>query len=127
MAGISEEQVIGMFFDPNFESGGDSEINEDVAFPLPEPEDENPLYRHRIRRGSMRDTEASVQSENEVEEEWEGEEVRGRVERRVARGRRGRRGRGGRGGRGSRARGSARRGGSRSNTGPQQHKVSKYI
>ena len=49
-------------------------------------------------------------------EEWEGEEVRGRVERRVARGRRGRRGRGGRGGRGSRARGSVRRGGSRSNS-----------
>ena len=65
MAGISEEQVIGMLFDPDFESGGDSEIDEGVAFPLPEQEDENqspspsptPLensqYRHRIRRGSI--------------------------------------------------------------------------
>ena len=36
MANLSEQQVIGMLFDPDFDSGGESDIDEDVAFPLPQ-------------------------------------------------------------------------------------------
>ena len=35
MGGISSDQVLGMLFDLDFESGGESDIDEDTAFPLP--------------------------------------------------------------------------------------------
>ena len=34
----SGEQVLRMLFDPDFDSVGKSEIEEDPAFPLPQPE-----------------------------------------------------------------------------------------
>ena len=39
MTTLSGEQVLGMLFDPDFDSGGESEIEEDPAFPLPRPEE----------------------------------------------------------------------------------------
>ena len=35
MATLNREQVIGMIFHEDVDSGGDSEIEEDQAFPLP--------------------------------------------------------------------------------------------
>ena len=39
MTTLSGEQVLGMLFDPDFDSGGESEIEEDPAFPLPQLEE----------------------------------------------------------------------------------------
>ena len=39
MARLNREAVLGMLFDPDFDSGGESDIEEDQAFPLPQPED----------------------------------------------------------------------------------------
>lgn len=39
MARLNKEQVIGMLFDEDFDSGGESEIEEDLAFPLPMAEE----------------------------------------------------------------------------------------
>ena len=39
MATMNKEQVIGMLFDSDFDSGGESEIEEDPVFPLPMPEE----------------------------------------------------------------------------------------
>ena len=39
MASLSEEQVLGMLFDPEFDSGGESDIEEDLAFPLPQADE----------------------------------------------------------------------------------------
>ena len=39
MAGMNEQEVIEMLFDPDFDSGGESDIEEDEAFPLPQLEE----------------------------------------------------------------------------------------
>ena len=37
---MDEQQVLGMLFDPVFDSGGESDIEEDIDFPLPRLEEE---------------------------------------------------------------------------------------
>lgn len=43
MARMNKEQVIGMLFDADFDSGGESEIDEDMSFPFP-MQDEDDEY-----------------------------------------------------------------------------------
>ena len=95
LARLNEEQVIGMLFDPDFDSGGESEIKEDLAFPLPHPEE--PDYRPRsssplvARGGSCRLAQRITSPQSEIERESECEcayEIeRGRRGRARARGR----------------------------------------
>ena len=91
MARINEEQVIGMLFDPDFDCGGESDIDEDLAFPLPHPEEEDHSPSPEPLESEWRD------GSSELEEEWEDEENTIVQERRRRGGRsrgRGRRGRG---------------------------------
>ena len=99
MARLNEEQALAMLFNSDFYSGGESEIDEDLAFPLPKPEEAEhspsppPQWRYCPEtdesdgeRGSGRET--SPLSESVVDEEWESERGRGYLRR--GRGRRAR-------------------------------------
>ena len=92
MARISSDQVLGMLFDPDFESGGESDIDEDPAISLPQCEE---LELTPSRLPSPLIEEISGERETEIEREL------------TSQGRRGGRGRGRRG-RGRRVRASAR-------------------
>ena len=87
MANLSEQQVLGMLFDPDFDSGGESDIDEDAAFPLPQldeiehspsPPPESPLQNlsHHLKwnRGREEGGGAEVEVGAEVGAEVEGGE-----------------------------------------------------
>ena len=88
MARLNEEQALAMLFNADFDSGGESEIDEDLAFPLPQPDDiehsPSPPPRWNDSRQieeSDRESdgrrETSPVSESEVDEDWESESGRG--------------------------------------------------
>ena len=59
MARLNKEQVIGMLFDEDFDSGGESEIEEDLAFPLPMAEETGytpSRFRQRVQQSIVMKT-----------------------------------------------------------------------
>ena len=88
MARLNEEQALAMLFNSDFDSGGELEIDEDLAFPLPQPDDIEHSPSPPPRWNDSRQTEESDResdgrretspvSENEVDEERESERGRG--------------------------------------------------
>ena len=77
IAHLNKDQVIGMLFDPAFDSGGDSDIGDDLAFPLPMPEDENCSPSPQVmpqETEAEEETQVTTESESgEGEGEREGE------------------------------------------------------
>ena len=82
--------MLGMLFDPEFDSGGESDIEEDQAFPLPQPEDADPSPTQSPRSSSSLDRPAvesglGRSSESPVDDmECEESTVRGRQRQRGA-------------------------------------------
>ena len=80
MARLNDEQVLGMLFDDDFDSGGESDIEEDPAFPLPQPEDieHTPSPQPTVGEGDISSPSTVQNSGSESEDETEGLRTRGR-------------------------------------------------
>ena len=86
MAKLSKDQVIGMLFEDDLDSGDESDIHEDLAFPLPapgKPEDSPSPQLSLLQSGRDCSDDELFEGEDEaqsVSEEFDREELeRGRM------------------------------------------------